>query len=127
MRWILHIILLFLVPRLCSAQYSRYTVQIDIQDAYISGICIMVDEDETIKASIFNEFGISTFGYEYHKKKERVKITQIGATINRWFIKRQLKKDLRSVMKQLPNKVVFENKKYKLKYTFTPLKNDTSE
>ncbi len=98
-----------------------------MRKAYISGICVMIDEGEDIKAAVFNEFGVSTLAFEYRKKKEKIKITQIIGAMNRWYVKRQLKKDLRNVMKQLPGNVVIENKKYELKYTFIPLSNDTSE
>ena len=47
--------------------------------------------------------------------------------MNRCYLKRQLKKDLKAIVKQLPGNVVYENKKYQLKYTFTPLSDETPE
>ena len=61
------------------------------------------------------------------KDKERIKLTQIMPAMNRCYLKRQLKKDLKAIVKQLPGNVVYENKKYQLKYTFTPLSDETPE
>lgn len=87
----------------------------------------MANEENKIKATIFNEFGVTTFSFEYQKDKEQINITHIERSINRRRIKRELKKDLKAIMQKLPGNVVVENKKNKIKYTFTPLNNETSE
>ena len=121
------LILLMLLSVAGYAQQSRYLVQIELLQVYLSGICVLNDEGDITKGAVFNEFGVSTFSFEYQKDKERIKLTQIMPAMNRCYLKRQLKKDLKAIVKQLPGNVVYENKKYQLKYTFTPLSDETPE
>lgn len=114
---------------------SRYSVQIDIRNAYISGVCIMRREPQQVTASIVNEFGVSALTYRYDRAKQKVKILSIMKKMDRWYVKRMLRKDLKVVMQQLLNgdeatedrSVTYENKKYKIKYNYTPLTNEVKE
>ena len=47
-----------LLPEL-SGKKVQYSASIEMPKAYISGICIILNDSSTYKASIFNEFGIS--------------------------------------------------------------------
>lgn len=108
---------------------SRYSVQMDIHKAYISGVCIMHEEEERITASIMNEFGVSALTYQYNKQSGKVKILSILKKMDKWYIKRVLKKDLKMVMKEMPLKepLTYKNQKYKIIYQFTPLQDEAAE
>lgn len=106
---------------------ARYNVQIDFKKAYISGLCLMLMEDDIIKASVVNEFGVSALDYIYNPTKQKVKILKVMGKMNKWYIKKVLKRDLKQVMLNLPQgENTYEDKKYSIKYTFEPL-NETQE
>ncbi len=109
----------------------RYNVQIDVRQAYISGICIMHENDKQVTASIMNEFGVSAMTYRYDTTKQKVKILSIMKPMNKWYIKRVLKSDLKKIMPQLlanPGQTLqHENKKYNIRYNFAPLTNETAQ
>ena len=101
---------------------ARYNVQMDFKKAYISGICIMLMEDDIIKASVVNEFGVSALDVTYNPAKQKVKILKVMGNMNKWYIKKVLKKDLKQVMTNLPlGNNTYEDTKYSIKYTFDPL------
>lgn len=107
---------------------ARYNVQIDIRNAYISGICMMMKEEQIV-ASIVNEFGVSALSFNYNEKKDKVKIVSAMKQINKWYIKKVLKRDLREIMHRLRDgsHETYENTRFNIKYTFTPLQDDTKE
>ena len=130
---VLVILILSMLPRFSMAQKMypemngdkvRYNIQIDIKRAYISGVCILGKQEDCIVSSIVNEFGVSLMDFSYNPIKEKVKIHSITPKLNRWYIKRVLKKDIRSMLEvmQVGGKE-YINSKYKIKYTFT-LNND---
>jgi len=106
---------------------TRYAVQIDFTKAYISGVCIMLNDGEIIKASVVNEFGVSALDFTYNMTNRKVKILNVMGKMNKWYIKKVLKKDLKQVMFRLQlGEYTYEDAKYKIKYTFE-LINETQD
>lgn len=100
----------------CNVTYS---MQIEFKNAYISGICMLVKDGETIKSSVVNEFGVSLIDFIYDIKKDKIKLKYVMSTLNKWYIKRVLKKDLKSVLHIMQNGGnEFDNEKHKLYYRF---------
>lgn len=130
-----------------QTQTQHYSFQIETNRACISGILIVRNDDESIRGSIVNEFGVSAIDFIYSKKKQSVKILNVVSFLDKWYIKPVLKKDIRyclHVLYDIPysgkNKYEIENKdsltvitntKRHLKYSFSPLlyfiKNDDTE
>ena len=105
-----------------EGEKCRYSVQIDFGKAYISGIGILAYTDDTILGSVFNEFGVSALSFSYNPQKKKVKILSMAGKLNRWYIKRVIKKDLKKVIKILQEGgTTYNNQKYHITYTFTPL------
>lgn len=111
-----------------TASQHRYAVQIDIRNAYISGICIQKQEGDTVTASIVNEFGVSALTYRYDVTRQKVKILGILKQMDRPAVKRVLRKDLQTIMgdmtkedfeEKLPYE--YENSKYKIRYHIAQL------
>lgn len=108
---------------------TRAEMMIEMPKAYASGILIMAREDEsTIKGSLINEFGLSLLDFTYNEKKAKVKLHHVMKKMDKWYIKRVLKGDLKHVMSimQSSDDTEYYNKKRKIKYTFTPL-NEAAE
>ena len=111
-----------------EGERARYSVQIDVKKAYISGICGMLFEDGKLKASVVNEFGLSAMDFEYNPQKDKVKIINVIKKLDHWYIKRVLKRDLRILLHNLEQGIYkHENVKYEITYTFLPLQPITEE
>ena len=111
-----------------EGERTRYSVQIDVKKAYISGICGMLFEDGKLKASVVNEFGFSAMDFEYDPQKDKVKIINIVKKLDHWYIKRVLKRDLRILIHNLRQGIYkHENTKYEITYNFQPLQPITEE
>ncbi len=106
----------------------RYNATIEMSRGYISGICVMVNDEGIIKGSLFNEFGISALDFTYQPEKKKVKLTNVIKMLDKWYIKKVLKKDLVQVMENLSKGITsYHDKKFKIDYNFTILKDATEE
>ncbi len=108
-----------------EGEKARYSVQIDFKKAYISGVGIMAMQDGVINGSVFNEFGVSALAFSYNPKKDKVKILSVISKMNKWYIKKVLKRDLRQMMHLLANdETTYKDEKFNITYTFTPLEEE---
>ena len=106
----------------------RLTAMIEMPKGYVSGICVMYNDGEDIKVSIFNEFGISAIDFSYSLRKDKVRLLGVIKMLNKWYIRRILKSDLRKLMHALQKgEIEYRNEKYKIDYKFSPLENDIEE
>lgn len=131
-----------------SSPLQRHTFQIETSKVFISGILLVSEDDEHINGSMINEFGVSAIDFSYSKKKQKVKLLNVISFLNKWYIKRVLKNDIRFCLHTLydtpfdkkhsyevnhtVDSVTIINTKRHLKYTFSPLtittdKHDTEE
>lgn len=130
-------ILLFLsfgVPSLAVAQNtqnqentSRYSVQIDMSQAYVGGICIIKGNGTSLNVSIVNEFGISMMTFRYEHEKGKIKILNCIKQLNKPFIKKVLKKDFKIILREYLTQdtqrrpIQHNNLKYNITYNLLPL------
>lgn len=125
----------------------KMAFRIEMQKGYVSGIIICAETEDVINGSLVNEFGISAIDFSYSKKKEKVKLINVGSFLNKWYIKQVLKNDINfaiHILYDIPLKkgnnyevsrdgenVTIFNTKRNIKYTFSPLQNksdyDTEE
>ncbi len=101
---------------------KEYQMTINMPKAYISGICVMANDGERVNGSIFNEFGLSMLSFSYLIEKDKVKILSAMKMINKWYIKRILRKDLLGVIKCLQNNnTAFEDTKHSINIIIEPM------
>ena len=116
---------------------ARYTFQIDKGNAAVTGILITTEDDEAIKGTMVNEFGVSALDFIYTKKNGKLKLFNVISFLNKWYIKRVLKTDLQFCLhilyetpyvkkhsyqvKRCCEETSIVNAKWHLKYTFNPL------
>lgn len=108
----------------------KYAVMIELGKAYISGVGIIACQEEEVRGAVFNEFGVSVVSFSYNPRKRRVKILDAAGKLNRWYVKRVIRKDLVHVMSALQmSETTYVNEKRRIRYTFTPLdvQNETAE
>lgn len=112
-----------------AGQKMKYKALIEMPKAYISGICVIVNDGTAIKGSIFNEFGVSAINFIYDPSKDKVKLIDVIKLMNKWYIRKVLKKDLRNLIHVLKEgKISYEDRHFKLSYSFTPIPfNDIKE
>ena len=130
-------LLLFLCVDMANAQTLypknegdkvRSSAMIEMPKGYVSGICAMYNDGTDVKASIFNEFGISAIDFVYNPQKDKVKLVSVIKMLNKWYIRKLLKSDLRKVMHCLQQgNGEYRNERYKIDYKFSPLKDETEE
>ena len=115
-----------------SIRYTAY-IEIGSQETgsgsiYVSGICVLHREGDKIHGSLFNEFGITALGFTYWPEKKKVKLHTVMKMMDKWYIRRILKKDLRQLMEVLRSQetgggrqAVWKNERYHIVYQLTPL------
>lgn len=131
-------VLLFLATLLCANSLSaqqllpvgegerkQFSAYIEIPRGYVSGICILLRDGQQIKGSIFNEFGISAIDFSYDEQRDKVKLYEVVKMLNRWYIKRVLRRDLRKLIHQMQQgKPEYTDIKHNISFKLSPL-NDT--
>ena len=101
---------------------KEYQMTINMPKAYISGICVMANDGARVNGSIFNEFGLCMLSFSYLIEKDKVKILSAMKMINKWYIKRILRKDLLGVIKCLQNNnTVYEDSKHSINIIIEPM------
>ena len=109
----------------------RYSAYISMPRGYVSGLLVLLHEDEvvghasqrgTVKGSIFNEFGITALDFTYDRRKDKVKLHSVIKMMDKWYIRRVLRRDLREALKRLEQgDSIYENRRYHINYKFTPI------
>lgn len=109
-------------------QKVKYNATIEMKKGYISGICILVNDGILIKGCLFNEFGISALDFSYQPEKGKVKILSVIKMLDKWYIKKVLRKDLAQLMQNLAKGIPdYQDKKFNIDYHFTVLQDATQE
>ena len=102
----------------------RYDAYIEMPHAYISGICILLNDEQIIKGSLINEFGITAIDFIYYPKKEKVKLCSVFGAMDKWYIHRVLRKDLVQLLQCLKQgETQYINKRRNITYNFKPVDN----
>lgn len=117
---------------------AQYTVTIGWKQSRISGICIMKSLGGEIVGSLVNEFGIRAFDFRYDPRREVLKIENPIGFLDRWYIRKGLRSDLRILFRAadgvLPcerggrrierlddGSLQLENRRRGLSYRFSPM------
>lgn len=120
-----------------SQVLRRFSFSIDTGKAVMSGLLLAKDDGEVIKGSMVNEFGVSAVDFSYTRKNDRLTLLNVVSFLDKWYIKRVLKKDIRlciHILYDIPyadtdshdilrngTSVSLINRKRGMTYTFTPL------
>lgn len=101
---------------------ARYDSYIELPRGYLSGVCIMRCEGDTLQGSIFNEFGVSAMDFVYVRRKDRVRLLSVMKMMDRWYIRRTLRSDLRQLFKSMnAGEGEYRNERRHIIYRFTPM------
>lgn len=81
-----------------EGERERCGIQIEFGRAYVSGVCVMLREEGLVKASVVNEFGVSFMDFSYSEADDRVRLLSVAGKLDKWYIRRMLRKDLLQLM-----------------------------
>lgn len=110
-----------------EGRFARYNIRIDMKEAYISGICMIRDDESLITASVINEFGVSMMTLSHDKAKDKTKLVNCIKQLRNPMIRKVLKQDFQIIFseyqKQDPasdNRIEYTNTKHRITYNFIP-------
>ena len=105
-----------------SGEAARYDAYIELPRGYLSGVCIMRCAGDTLRGSIFNEFGVSAMDFVYDRRKDRVRLLSVMKMMDRWYIRRTLRSDLRLLLRSMNvGEGEYRNERRHILYRFTPM------
>src|SRR5574344_1939858 len=67
-----------------SGDKVKFTALIEMPKAYLSGVCILSNEEHIVTGCIFNEFGVTGIEFMYNETKDKVKLRSVLPMLNRW-------------------------------------------
>lgn len=107
---------------------TDYNVTILSNHFNITGLCIIKTDGEGMIGSLINEFGVNFMTFAYNKESQKVKLLSVTPRLDRWLIRRMLKKDLKQILRMMPDdEVAYTNKRLGLEYRFTKIDIDATE
>jgi len=105
-----------------DGEHIKYSAYIEMQRAYISGICVLQNENNVIKGCLFNEFGLTAIDFSYNLKRQKVKLHSVFKILDKWYIRRVLRKDIAQLMMCLQKgETYYQNESRHINYQFTPI------
>ena len=105
-----------------EGERMKYNAYIEMPRSYVSGIMILMNDNNEIKGSLFNEFGVTALDFSYLPKKNKVKLHNVVKMMDKWYIRRVLRKDIAQLMSLLYNgKTEYQNTRRNISYQFIPI------
>lgn len=102
-----------------------FTALIETPKASISGICLIVQDSDSIKGAIVNEFGITALDFVYARKDDKVRLESAAPMLDKWYMRPVITADIRMLLHALrEGKLSYEDEKYHIKYTLSPIRDD---
>lgn len=99
---------------------AKFSTNIEMSKGYLSGISVLVRETDVFRGVLFNEFGITALEFTYNPQKKKVKLEQVIAMLDKWYIRRVIKKDLRCMIENLLKGISqYKDEKYHINYKFS--------
>lgn len=105
-----------------EGEKAVYNASITMPKGSLSGICMLVQDSDSIKGAIVNEFGVSFLDFVYTSKDDKVHLASVIAMMDKWYIRIVLESDLQHVIHELKDgNGSYIDEKYKISYNFVPL------
>ena len=105
-----------------AGEKARFSAIIEMPKGYMSGICVLLCDGDIIKGSMFNDFGITYMDFTYSQQKDKVKLLSVQKMMDRWYIRKILRRDLRQLFHAMQEgREEYRDEKYKMLFKFAPL------
>ncbi len=106
---------------------AEYRAMIEMKKGYLSGVCLLVNDDGSIKGAVINEFGITAIDFIYSIEKDKVKLNTVASMLDKWYIRKVLARDLRELLHNLRSgEGQYTDRKYGISYTLSPLQENNN-
>jgi hypothetical protein len=77
---------------------------------------------------LFNEFGITAIEFSYNPERDKVKLKHVIKMMDKWYIRRVLRKDIAQLMSLLYNgKTEYQNTRRNISYQFIPIIDEVTQ
>lgn len=116
-----------------EGEKKELSCTITFKENTLSGFCIIKKENNKYIGTIINEFGIKSFDFKYDLKRKKTKLLNVIDFIDKWYVKRIIKKDLNFLFSNKQansNKnreiiyneshIILTNKRYNIRYSLKP-------
>lgn len=135
----LSLLLLWEAGAIQAQELRQYSIRISFpKGGSISGLCIIRMEGDGGVMSVVNEFGIKAFDAIYTKKRDKVKLRNVIAPLDRWYIRKGIAKDMsllfnperksvrnRVLVREADSSITLTNRRFKITYHLRPIENVT--
>lgn len=126
-----------------SETFRQYHLLMQVRGQETTSICMMnLQPDQSVVGTVVNEFGVKAFDFTY--SQGRAKVLNVVGPLNKWYIRKVLRKDFTFLLKNLwsgqdltekkrtlthqpDGTVTLRNERFKISYTFTPMETPTNE
>jgi len=106
----------------------KYNAYIEMPRAYISGVSVLLKEGDVIKGSLFNEFGMTALDFTYDPKRQKVKLHHVMKMMDKWYIRRVIRKDMAQLMRCLQKgETQYNNERRHINYQFIPIEHEVTK
>lgn len=85
---------------LAGGESARWNISLEHGKMTLTGICLVRQTEHGLVGSVINEFGFRAFDFTYQRGK--MKILNVMTKMNRWYIRRLLRTDLRILAADSP-------------------------
>lgn len=116
-----------------GAERASWNFTLERGTMTVTGICLARQTEQGLVGSVINEFGIHFF--DFTCRDNRVKVSNVFAAMDKWYIRRVLRNDLRLLVadsslkvgrrRQLdiwqPDSLQLQNRRYGITYRFERL------
>ncbi len=100
----------------------RYAASIEMPRGWVSGTCVLKKDSDTVRGSLFNEFGFTAIDFCYYPQRRKVKLVSVMDLLDKWYIRRVLRKDLARLLERLQQgDTQYRNDCKRITYQFTPI------
>ena len=111
-----------------NGEQVQYAATMTARQGSVSGICVLLNENDTIKGAIVNEFGISALDFTYDVKTDKVVLNHVIAMLDKWYIRSVVREDLRQLLILMQKGIYsYNDGKYHIRYELSPLDNSNKD
>jgi hypothetical protein len=122
---------------------QEYNLLMQVRGQEITGICVIntTPENEVV-GTVVSEFGVKAFDFTYANGK--AKVLNVIAMLDKWYIRKVLRKDLAFILENLPQgqdavkkkrsisflpngDIEMKNRRFNIRYTFSPMNHETDQ
>ena len=85
---------------------------------------MLVNDNDSIKGAVLNEFGVTFIDFIYLPDKDKLELSHVYAKLDKWYIRDVMAADVRNLLKVFKQgNYSYRDEKYNITYTLTPLSN----